>query len=70
MSLYPRSVVSQEHAPTPFPSIVFTFRLAIESIKELGGASHEIIFLKCYNQIVERLLVINTYNYFGVDVHG
>jgi hypothetical protein len=29
----------KEHAPTPSPSVVITFRLAIESIKELGDAS-------------------------------
>jgi hypothetical protein len=28
-----------ERTPTPFPSTVFTFGLAVESIKELGGAS-------------------------------
>jgi hypothetical protein len=28
-----------ERAPTPFSSIVFTFGLIVESIKELGGAS-------------------------------
>jgi hypothetical protein len=31
----------REHAPTLSPSDVFTFGLAVESIKELGGASHE-----------------------------
>jgi len=30
---------AKEHTPTPSPSVVFTFGLAIESIKELGGAS-------------------------------
>jgi hypothetical protein len=29
---------AREHAPTPFPFTIFTFGLAIESIKELGGA--------------------------------
>jgi hypothetical protein len=29
---------AKEHAPTP-PSIIFTFRLIVESIKELGGVS-------------------------------
>jgi hypothetical protein len=29
---------AKEHTPTP-PSIVFTFGLTIESIKELGGVS-------------------------------
>jgi hypothetical protein len=30
---------AKKHAPTPSPSIVFTFGLVVESIKELGGAS-------------------------------
>jgi hypothetical protein len=28
---------TREHAPTPSPSIVFTFGLTIKSTKELGG---------------------------------
>jgi hypothetical protein len=35
---------ARECAPTPSLSIVFTFGLPIESIKELGGASLEITF--------------------------
>jgi hypothetical protein len=27
---------ARERIPTPYPSIVFTFRLAVESIKEFG----------------------------------
>ncbi len=30
---------AKEYTPTPYPFIVFTFGLAIESIKEFGGAS-------------------------------
>ncbi len=30
---------TKEHAPTPYPFVVFTFRLAIESTKEFGDAS-------------------------------
>jgi hypothetical protein len=30
---------AKECAPTPCPFVVFTFKLIIESIKELGGAS-------------------------------
>jgi hypothetical protein len=30
---------ARERAPIPFPSAVFTFGLAIESIEKLGGAS-------------------------------
>ncbi len=33
---------AREHAPTPYPFIVFTFGLAVKSIQELGGASHGI----------------------------
>jgi hypothetical protein len=30
---------ARERTPTPYPSTIFTFRLAIESIKEFGGVS-------------------------------
>jgi hypothetical protein len=33
---------ARERTPTPFPFVVFTFGLIIESIKELGGASYDI----------------------------
>jgi len=35
----PKVLRDRERAPTPFPFNVFTFGLAVESIKELGGAS-------------------------------
>jgi hypothetical protein len=38
----PKVLWTRECAPTFFPSIVITFGLTIESIKELGGASHGI----------------------------
>jgi hypothetical protein len=28
---------TKEHVPTPYPSVAFTFGLAVESIKEFGG---------------------------------
>jgi len=31
--------MNQGACPTPSPSVVFTFGLTVESIKELGGAS-------------------------------
>jgi hypothetical protein len=37
--LTPKVLQAREHAPTPSSSIVFTFGLVVESIKELGGAS-------------------------------
>jgi hypothetical protein len=33
---------AKERAPTPCPFAVFTFGLAVESIKEFGGASSKI----------------------------
>jgi hypothetical protein len=42
----------KEHAPIPFPSIVFIFGLAVKSIKELGGVS-----FSCY-QIIDEVLNI------------
>jgi len=33
---------TKEHTPTPYPSVVFTFGLTLESIKEFGGASLEL----------------------------
>jgi hypothetical protein len=33
---------AKELALTPSPSIVFTFGFIVESIKELGGASHDL----------------------------
>jgi hypothetical protein len=40
---YPRSATGQGVRPTFYPSNVFTFGLAVESIKELGGASHQVV---------------------------
>jgi hypothetical protein len=34
----PKMLRTKERAPTSYPSIVFTFKLAIESTKEFGGA--------------------------------
>jgi hypothetical protein len=33
---------AKEHAPTPFPFVVFIFGFAVGSIKELGSASNVI----------------------------
>jgi len=35
----PEVLQAKEHTPTPSPSIVFTFGLVVESIKEVEGAS-------------------------------
>ncbi len=40
---------AREHAPTPFPSTIVTFGLAVESIKELGGASDNALNAKFWN---------------------
>jgi hypothetical protein len=34
---------AREHASTPYPFVIFTFGLTVESIKEFGGASMAII---------------------------
>jgi hypothetical protein len=67
-SLHPRALTrpstfevlpTKECTPTPYPSIVFTFRLTIESIKEFGGMSFmessnlesskfNLIFVQCF----------------------
>ncbi len=39
MPLYLKVLQTKKCDPTPSPSVVFTFRLTIESIKELGGVS-------------------------------
>jgi hypothetical protein len=36
----PKVLRAKEHTSTPSPSVVFTFKLTIESIKEFGGASY------------------------------
>jgi len=41
---------AKECAPTFFPSVVFFFRLAAKSIKELGGVSHAFFWLRYYVQ--------------------
>ncbi len=38
----PKMLRAREHAPIPYPSAIFTFKLAVESTKEFGGASHGI----------------------------
>jgi hypothetical protein len=35
----PKVLQAKEHAPTPSPSVVFTFGLTVESIKELKDVS-------------------------------
>jgi hypothetical protein len=42
----PEVLQTRECAPTPFPSVVFTFGFTIESIKELGGVSLHVLKLK------------------------
>ncbi len=36
----PEMLRARERTPTPYPSIVFTFGLVVESIKEFGGVSN------------------------------
>jgi len=45
MPFYPKMLRAKERGPTPYPFVVFTFRLTIVSIKEFGGASCCVIYL-------------------------
>jgi hypothetical protein len=45
MPFYPEVLQAKECAPTLSPFIVFTFGLAIESIKELRGASMGLVHI-------------------------
>ncbi len=49
----PEALQAKEHGPIPSPSIVFTFGLIIESIKELDGAS--LCIYKCKSQNILNL---------------
>jgi hypothetical protein len=48
---------AKKHAPTPFPSIVFTFGFAIESIKEFGVCQPTFI----YNTITYKSTYMHIY---------
>jgi hypothetical protein len=48
----PKMLRARERTPTPYPSIVFTFKLTIESIRELGGAST----CKVYKTLSDKIL--------------
>jgi hypothetical protein len=51
---------ARECTPTLFPFVVFTFGLAVESIKEFGGASILVFFKKKnLNQFDERIVGSN-----------
>jgi len=57
----PKMLQAKECAPTPYPSIVFTFGFVVEFIKELGGES--ILLLKktiCFNY--KRISIYLTWN--------
>jgi hypothetical protein len=47
MPLYPQSATNQGTYPNSYLSDVFTFELAVGSIKEFRGASHYIWVAKC-----------------------
>jgi hypothetical protein len=55
---------ARERAPTPSPSVVVTFGLAIESIKEVGGASS-----KWLNQIQKNGIKRNVNKKKGFKYH-
>ncbi len=48
---------TKECTPTPYPFAIFTFRLAIEFIKEFGGASKKVKTVSFLNAIVNVLWI-------------
>ncbi len=48
---------ARERAPIPSPSVIFTFRFTIESIKELGGALDLITNVQCNGLMLHEVLV-------------
>ncbi len=65
---YPQSVANQRTRTTPFPSTVFTFGLAFESITKLGDASKlnmlvkivifYFIFFVVFNDLADVIIVM------------
>jgi len=55
----------REHAPTPSPSVVFTFGLEVEFIKELGGASRKAHNLERQSHIGHEKMYLN---YFYANI--
>jgi hypothetical protein len=45
----PEVLQARERIPTPYPFVIFTFGLIVESIKEFGGVSTQFSYdwLKC-----------------------
>ncbi len=54
----PKVLRTKERALTPFLSIVFTFGLTVQSIKEFGGASHCLFLHCCFPHIVALLTLL------------
>jgi len=48
---------AREHAPTPYYSVIFTFGLTVESIKELGGASIVVVISLEINGIMSTFTI-------------
>jgi len=62
----PEMLQAREHIPTPYPFVIFTFGLIVESIKEFGGVSTRFSYdrLKCLvlnKPIRFQLVNINQY---------
>jgi hypothetical protein len=51
MPLYSQSAARHGVHPIPFPFVIFTFGLVVESIKELGGVSMDVFFLSMANNV-------------------
>jgi hypothetical protein len=47
---------AKKRAPTSFPFVVFTFGFTIEHIKELGGASMDLIYIMLILEVRDVLM--------------
>ncbi len=64
----PKMLRAKEHTLIPYPSIIFTFGLTVETIKELGGASSENSFLSV-SSISRHFIASNPFSsYFNNNI--
>jgi hypothetical protein len=64
MPLYLQSAMNQRACPTPYPSIVFTFKLAIEFTKEFRGASQGMSNSTCVDYQDDLLMYVQMESFF------
>jgi len=58
----PKILRAKERAPTPYPLVVFTFGLVIESIKKFKGASPSIAPIFTYTKFLQNGNLVSIFN--------